>query len=837
MTSPVWQVKRYAGLLVAGIFALIFYAQINFAQAQNYQTQNGYSGHAICGAADLRTGQLLPACGFEKAKYESKAVGKCPPGSFFDIGLWACYSCPAGFNRTANAVDSAAACSKAVATTFLAATKVGTQQQCPAGTVTDPRNGGECWQCPAGFARTMAPVTDWNACGKAFASARSAELVGTVCPQGSFGDPNGNCYTCPENSVRTLEAVSSPRACVRSEELVKANFESPLSCKPGEIFDFIDGGTCWSCPEGSVRTVDSVKSDKACEFATMRWEPQPRTPNGLFAVPGGMEIAADVISKPKEIENVIRSFMADQKITDEAFVTESLHTLNTEPEESAALRAAVYNRVLSMITKGTKTQYERDLLAYFAIYIQQTRLLSAQEMKNAWDSWQKGIELRNGEINMRTNLANVYNTGYAPPDMEPLVGGVVAFSPAGVIGASYASLVLAQTQSVAFHNAAAQLAIKIMPYTFKGAAKKGAEAIAQGIARQGLSNAAAGGVGLTSGAILAPFIAVSAASIITSIAGDIATQQDKQEAIVKDALAVAQRPVNLSRLMLSETGRDELLTNWTLMTQEPIKPNPARWASLMQAAAFGAGLVEGTKWFDFNQVARDIAVGSDGSVYILSDKLLKSRTDANKDGNSITLIDTAAEGEPSKVLKFNSQTGRFDEIPGLAASSIAVAGNVLWGINDKKQAFYAYGSRAPFTIKVVPGAPAAEIGAGEGNIWMLDTNGTPYRFAQGRWVQEPGQAASVDVDRLGQAWAVNAKKEVWAREGEKWVRLSGAGTDVAVFQENHGYVVGTDGRIYSYQPASKNWKTMGNNADATRVATGGSQLWRITKSGKVSQWR
>ncbi|WP_417625306.1 tectonin domain-containing protein [Paremcibacter congregatus] len=837
MASSVWQARRYLGLVLAGIFALVLCAQINSAHAQNYQTQDGYEGHAICGAADLRTGQLLPACGFEPAKYESKAVGKCPTGSFFDVGLWACYSCPAGFNRTANAVDSAAACSKAVATTFLAATKVGKQEQCPAGTVTDPRNGGECWQCPSGFARTMAPVTDWNACGKAFASARSAELVGTVCPQGSFGDPNGNCYTCPANSVRTAEAVTHPRACVRTEELVKANFETALTCKSGEVFDFIDGGTCWSCPEGSVRTVDSVKSAKACEFTTMRWEAQPRTPNGLFAVPGGMEIAVDVISNPKEMEDVIRAYMADQKITDEAFFNESMETLKKEPEDSAALRAAVYQRVTSMITKGTKTQYERDLLLYFAAYIQQTRLLSAQEMKNAWDSWQRGVELRNGEVNMRTNMANVYNTGYAPPDMEALVGTVVAFSPAGAIGATYAGAAFAQAQSQAFHNAAAAVARFITPHRFAKPIAAITQKAAEKLAQQGVSKAASLGLGITSGGLMVPFMFVSAASIVASIAGDIATQQDKQDAIVKDALAKAQRPINLQRLMLSEDGRNEMLTNWTLMTQEAIKPNPARWASLMQAAAFGTSSVDGTKWVDYNQVARDIAIGSDDSVYILSDKLLKTRYEPNSDGSSVAIIENAADGEPSKVLKFNKQTGKFDEIPGLAASSIAVAGNVLWGINDKKQVFYAYGSRAPFTIKVVPGAPATEIGAGEGNIWMLDNNGTPYRFAQGRWIQEPGQAASVDVDRLGQAWAVNANKEVWTREGERWVRLSGAGTDVAVFQENHGYVVGADGKIYAYQPASKNWKTIGNNTNAIRIATGGTQLWRITKDNKVSQWR
>ena len=39
-----------------------------------------------------------------------------------------------------------------------------------------------------------------------------------------------------------------------------------LSCGKGTFFDPVDGGSCWSCPKGSKRTVFSVKSAKACEI-------------------------------------------------------------------------------------------------------------------------------------------------------------------------------------------------------------------------------------------------------------------------------------------------------------------------------------------------------------------------------------------------------------------------------------------------------------------------------------------------------------------------------------------------------------------------------------------
>ncbi len=36
-------------------------------------------------------------------------------------------------------------------------------------------------------------------------------------------------------------------------------------CPSGQFFDLIDGGSCWSCPSGTGRTVFAVNTDKACE--------------------------------------------------------------------------------------------------------------------------------------------------------------------------------------------------------------------------------------------------------------------------------------------------------------------------------------------------------------------------------------------------------------------------------------------------------------------------------------------------------------------------------------------------------------------------------------------
>ena len=58
----------------------------------------------ICGG--VVNGKAQKRCGKKPAVFESKAIGRCPKGSFFDIGKWQCWSCPKGFNRTLAAVDS-----------------------------------------------------------------------------------------------------------------------------------------------------------------------------------------------------------------------------------------------------------------------------------------------------------------------------------------------------------------------------------------------------------------------------------------------------------------------------------------------------------------------------------------------------------------------------------------------------------------------------------------------------------------------------------------------------------------------------------------------------------
>ncbi|MFI8106404.1 hypothetical protein [Streptomyces sp. NPDC086023] len=99
---------------------------------------------------------------------------------------------------------------------------------CVSGTFYDPRNGGECWSCPAGYVRNITPVTNGDACwlpSRAVSTAATYvrnETWAWNCPAGTFWDPRmdtfpwrGQCWSCPAGHLRNVTPVTSADACWR----------------------------------------------------------------------------------------------------------------------------------------------------------------------------------------------------------------------------------------------------------------------------------------------------------------------------------------------------------------------------------------------------------------------------------------------------------------------------------------------------------------------------------------------------------------------------------------------------------------------------------------------
>jgi hypothetical protein len=260
------------------------------------------------------------------AELKGKAPLGCQAGQIWDLPRGECWSCPADYNRSLYPVTSDRACSEAVAERLTKATlhhKTG----CAGPEFFDPRNGGECWQCPAGRPRRTAyPVTDARACatqelfGEKLSPATFKGKVGK-CTGSQFFDlrNGGECWSCPVSEPRrTLHPVTDARACA-SKEIVSENLSKatllgkssvPFECPKGQYWDPRNRGECWTCPKSHPhRTINPVYQDKACtDIVGEIFVPDPKlicqaAVAGLAAAYKGAKQAQDELAKVLAIAN------------------------------------------------------------------------------------------------------------------------------------------------------------------------------------------------------------------------------------------------------------------------------------------------------------------------------------------------------------------------------------------------------------------------------------------------------------------------------------------------------------------------------------------------------
>ena len=237
-------------------------------------------------------GTVQTPCPPVPAHFESEAIGGCPAGTFLGIGTKTCWSCPAGYERTIHPATGPRACSRQdnnVREQIFAA-KFISKTACPAGSFFDPLNDGACWTCPDGYRRSTTLVSAADACVSGTGANRQESFAEVLrdngCQPGEIHDPRngGECWVCPAGALRTANPISGERACrvPAGVAFASANEEGPKQCGPGQVYDHArstnanvgnriraqfnnqvppalaqtlgtNNGTCWTCPVGSKR--------------------------------------------------------------------------------------------------------------------------------------------------------------------------------------------------------------------------------------------------------------------------------------------------------------------------------------------------------------------------------------------------------------------------------------------------------------------------------------------------------------------------------------------------------------------------------------------------------
>lgn len=642
----------------------------------------------VCGG--MVNGVAQPACPDGPATRIGPSRNQCDVGSFFDLTTWSCWSCPAGFVRSAAPVISEQACSQQNASLGLerlAATLVG--PRCPAGSFFDPIRGGECWRCPAGHVRSAAHVEADNACyvpaGQRFSAAarlkqtawawdcaagsfwdgwaggacwscpagmsRTASPINTVnacaqavpeqrakaelvskgeCESGTIFDPRngGECWRCPTGALRTVFPVDQAQACERPAGVryAEATKTSTMTCRPGEHFDPIEGGSCWTCPDGFSRTASPVNGDKACRNASMLWKSTPFPEPGLFTLDGAADVLYEVVrTNPALVRDALNAAAATVAKQSGVSVVQARSTLAKEmvqaPGTSVVAQGLVLTRLIAAASEPARASSgERRLIAAFAAHIQAKRTHIARDRLAAYDNWAASDDYWRARRNLTKGLAGTVSYGTVPPSFDKL--GMVS-----TIGISTASTSLSMgievtTEALKFAKAASRLSIigdllgatlslsgagwssNTSPELVAISVSRSVAEIAVGQALGALLTAMAQvpaapivsvtAVASTAGmpaAVLSttgPALMVAAQAMMLGIAIDQFVQIQEARPKLVNAVTFGQTAPDLRRMLQTQAGVGEIQTLWSQAMETPSLP-PEGFMAVYGGLAQGAG--------------------------------------------------------------------------------------------------------------------------------------------------------------------------------------------------------------------------------------------------------
>ena len=558
----------------------------------------------------------------DKAMFVGVAPPPCKPGEFGDPQNGGeCWVCPANYVRHVTPVSANDACWKPIGEELAKATRVG-KLGCEAGFFTDPRNGGECWQCPAGFNRTWDAVTAGTACSKSIVGPFSVAKFGgkpvQACTAPAFGDPidGGTCWTCPADYRRTLNAVTTDGACAKTygTQYATATQKSGCSMMPAPVGhgtpfrDPRNGGECWVCPVPLMRSASPVNSTVVgygggCHAGgntdRLVWQsPQYPEPGAYRFMPGLIKMA---LADPK----VVDAFLMARANNDPAKKRALWAAMIADPASSAELKALMFASLLTEAKKPESTGTRSDAwmsLRDFETYARARRVFVAEEAVRMYTEWQ-GIDGYNQwqEARRASGLMGVSSSvlGAAATDYQEYAWTAGQPDSAGLefVAASATLMTLSETLPTSTfnnNNPSFQLTY-LQPVSF--AIGNALETLAQKGGQQmnkvgSLSKMLAGGVKQLGANAF--FVVLTLVNAGIEIGSGINTLIDKEKVAAEYAKLVteAQAPVSVKAMLEGdEADKRALMLFWSLATS-PYSANP----KLSQGRISGADLCKSDEW-------------------------------------------------------------------------------------------------------------------------------------------------------------------------------------------------------------------------------------------------
>lgn len=247
-----------------------------------------------------------------------------------------------------------------------------------------------------------------------------------------------------------------------------------------------------------------------------------------------------------------------------------------------------------------------------------------------------------------------------------------------------------------------------------------------------------------------------------------------------------------------------------------------------------------------SQLANDVAVGPDGSVWIVSN---------------------TATG-PGWLLRYINNKGDWQDASGTAAIRVAIGPKgVSYHVNQDNN-IYKWNGGNSYTQ--LPGK-ALDIGVGaDGSIWIAGTDQGIYRFidASNAWVQIDGAATQITVDACGNPWVANSGNGIFQRIDDCqacgstpddvqwnevsntpfipdadansvpknwWELVTGGAMDISVGPEGNTWIIGTDQGIYYWTEKTSSWTRVGGAG--VRIAVGPNNTpYHVNSGNNIYKW-
>lgn len=884
------------------------------------------TSHTECGGL-RRDGTPQPRCKLKPADYMGPALGTCPPGTEFDIGLWSCWSCDKskGFTRTAAAVDTDRACARPAtpaeagnkprfaratflgklcpkgddmfADAFFDSIRGGECWACPHGyevnvlphveasnkctrparelfsfaelsfrtgdarhcvnradgadrgqlVFWDPHNfngqGAGCWKCPVGYGRTGNPVYANNACNRVIAADDKPATVRSVgkCEAGAITDPrnNGECWKCPAAYDRVLaHAIDAADACETTTATVfsKAKYEAALTCPADQTFDFIkvdnadlsrlkqagraaqnvqaapNGGTCWKCPAEHKRTWSAVTAGDACQGEQTEWYSAPYPEPGLFGLLGAEQVVEEILTKDARlvddaIREIVKQCAASNTPEAQACRTNpnkeiaaAWQEIAATPGESGVLITLVFGRIALAATEGSGplpqdvrpvTNADRQLLSSFAEYMQKRRVYVAQEALKAFDAWRAADEAAKQRARLQAAHQGIpyREDPVPPPDWHQIVEDGMLSTFAGVGIAAAGATVGVMTNPVLYNKVFPHAGKTLQNLLTRGAnkefvgefGKRGlgmTKKFAQKVVNESLKKGTSSALKIMKAAGPA-FVVTVIVEVVVELAINFDEYSKTDRPHLMTMLANAQQPVNLRRDLLTDERSGIVNGYWSLALSGNAQATPAAAARIK--AAVESNMPAPAVWTQLQGQAIDVGASAN-ALWVIGTNPVPGGFGLHRwDGKSFVPASGGAV--------------RIDLDPN---------GNP-WVVNDGGKVFRWSGS----SWVGLPGENGQDIGVGaNGAAWLIGGAKVPggfgiHRWQNNTWVTVPGGAVRIDVDPQGNAWVVNDAGNIFRWTGSTFAQVPGKARDVGVGPDGSVFVVGDNGTVHKWD--GKTW--------------------------------